>query len=293
MRINMKLSILGWILSASLVFYSCQKPVLEPVAENYMRTNPNAASKENNGLTPYKFERINEHNFTSQGWREQQINNLGGGIQVFSDSSDHVEIVCGPDNSSDPRLIRGCVTMNLPTSEDPTLRRIRLRKGGYSGTLLADLTELKYSTYVVHNSPAILVLQIDVNGDGNTDFNIFYEPRTYLQPAGFPPLVLNTWQQWDALYQGVWHIEVAAVPLPGDLADRICTIPELVAVFPNARIIDTPPVGHSGEGVRFTIGGTPRSLFDNTIGYLDALIIGTRDKPVSTLFDFACNQGNN
>jgi hypothetical protein len=274
----------------AVVAISCQKQILEPGTPS--ETNAVVSGQVNPVRTPYKFERINQQNFRSQGWMEQQVN-IVGTTTIFSDSSDHVEIVCGPDNESDPRLIQGSVTMNLPTTADPTLRRIRLRKGGYSGTLLGDLTELKYSTYVVHNSPAIIVLQIDVNGDSVKDFNIFYEPRTSLQPAGFPPLVLNTWQQWDPLHQGVWHIEVAVVPLPGGLADRICTIPEIIEVFPGARIIDTPPVGHNGEGVRFTIGGNPRSLFDNTIGYFDALIIGTRNEQHSTLYDFTCNQGNN
>ncbi len=31
---------------------------------------------------------------------------------------------------------------------------------------------------------------------------------------------------------------------------------------------------------------TPGSDYDNTIGYFDALIIGTRDKPITTLKDF-------
>ena len=274
----------------SLFIISCQKSVQEPAVSEEIRTG---ISNNGQGVTPYKFERINEHNFSSQGWRKQQVNNSStGGPQIFSDESDYVQIVCGPENNSDPRLIQGSVTMNLPTSGDPTLRRIRLRKGGYSGTLLADLTELKYSTYVVQNCPTIMVLQIDVNGDAANDFNIFYEPRPYIQSPGFPPLVLNTWQQWDALNQGIWHIELSAVPLPGGLADQVCTIAELVAGFPNARIIDTPPIGHSGEGVRFTIGGNPRSLFDNTIGYFDALIIGTKNEQHSTLYDFTCSQGN-
>jgi hypothetical protein len=241
------------------------------------------------GVTPYQFERINEHNFDSKGWREQQVN-IVAGVTIFSDSSDHVEIVQGPENNMDPRLIKGCVTMNLPTSEDPTLRRIRLRKIGYSGTLLSDLTELKYSTYVIYNAPTIMVLQIDVTGDAIKDFNIFYEPRANSQPEGFPPLVLNTWQQWDPLNQGVWHIEVPIIPLPGELADLTCTIQDVINEFPNARIIDTPPIGHNGEGVRFTIGGNPRPLYDNTIGYFDALIIGVADSPHSKLFDFVCSQ---
>jgi hypothetical protein len=277
-------------LATSLILYSCQKSIDKQADINEIGTVANS-SNSRQGVIPYKFERINEHNFSSQGWVEQQVNNSPtGGPQIFSDESEYVQIVCGPENNSDPRLIQGSVTMNLPTSGDPTLRRIRLRRGGYSYTLLDDLTELKYSTYVVQNAPTIMVLQIDVNGDDAKDFNIFYEPRPSLQPAGFPPLVLNTWQQWDALHQGVWHIEVSMVPLPGGLADAICTIPEIVAVFPNARIIDTPPLGHDGEGVRFTIGGNPRSLFDNTIGYFDALIIGTKNEQHSTLYDFTCSQ---
>ena len=274
-------------LSVIIVLYSCRKSTTEVPVPQKMAAAANFPNHRN-GVHPYQFERINKHNFNSQGWKEQQVN-IVSGITGFADESEHIQIVCGPENDSDPRLIQGCVSMNLPTGSDPTLRRIRLRRGGYSGTLLADLTELKFSTYVIHNAPTIMVLQIDVNGDEAKDFNIFYEPRTYIQPPGFPLLVLNTWQQWDALNQGEWHVEVATVPIPNDLTDG-CTIEELVAAFPNARIIDTPPIGQNGEGVRFTIGGNPRNLYDNTIGYFDALIIGTKNKQVSVLYDFTCDQ---
>jgi len=167
------------------------------------------------------------------------------------------------------------------------LRRIRLRRGGYSGTLLADITELKYSTYVVNNAPTIMVLQIDVNGDGEKDFNIFFSPTLRWQGSGYPPVVLNTWQQWDAL-QGLWHVEAATISgLP-----EASTIAELAVRYPTARIIDTPPSGQNGEGMRFTIGGNPRSDYDNTVGYFDALIIGTKDQQHSTLFDFTCDQSD-
>lgn len=267
-----------------LVLAACQKPNNGPLSEmDHMPTDkPDVA---NRPITPFQFERINEHNFYSQGWKEQQVN-IVSGTTIFSDESDYVEIVCGPDNNSDPRLIRGSITMNLPTGNDPTLRRIRLRKGGYSGTRLADLTELKYSTYVVRNAPTIMVLQVDVNSDEAKDLNIYYEPRS---GGASQVLKLNDWQQWNALV-GIWHIEAETVPLPGGLQDRLCTIQELIAAYPNARIIDTPPMGHNGEGVRFTIGGNPTSLYANTIGYFDALIIGTKDQQHATLYDFACNQ---
>ena len=234
------------------------------------------------GITPYRFERINEHNFHSQGWKEQEVN-LIQGQQQFLDESEHLSIVCGPENDDDRRLIKGSVTMNLPTSAFPTLRRIRLRRGGYSGTFLADLTELKYSTYLVHGAPTAMVLQVDVNGDEAKDFNIFYAPEE--QGDGHPPVAFNTWQQWDAL-QGVWGLE--AVTIPGLPAEA--TIDELVALHPNARIIDTPPVGNNGEGVRFTVG--PPSLYPNNVSYFDALIIGTADQNHSTLFDFTCDSSD-
>lgn len=266
MRNNTSLLKIVIALSAPIFFYSCRKSGQEPV------------------VLPFKIERINIQNFHSLGWKEQQVN-VAGTTTTFSDSSDNVAIVCGPEYTGFPWLTQGCVTMNLPTSADPTLRRIRLRRGGYSGTFLKELTVLKYSTYVVQNAPVNMVLQIDINGDETKDFNIFFEPRPEFQNAGAKPLILNQWQQWDAL-SGLWYPEVSTISgLPTS-----CTIGELVTLYPTARIIDTEPIGHNGEGVRFTIGGSPRSLFDNTIGYFDALIIGTKNKQ-PTLFDFTCNQG--
>jgi len=267
----------------SLFIIACQKSVREPTASEEIRTG---IANRGQGVTPYMFERINEHNFSSQGWKEQQVN-LVSGVTNFADESDYIQIVCGPENNSDPRLIPGSITMNLPTGANPTLRRIRLRKGGYSGTMLADLTELKYSTCVVQNAPTNMVIQIDVNGDGLKDFNIFYEPR---ENNNGHPLQLNEWQQWDAL-AGSWHVEIATVPIPHPLT-QACTIQQIFSAFPNARIIDTPPLGNNGEGVRFTIGGNPANLFANTIGYFDGLIIGTKNEQHSTLYDFTCSPGN-
>ncbi len=235
-----------------------------------------------NGVTPYRFERINEKNFHSQGWREQEVNQIPGQGQVFSNESEHLSIVCGPEDDSDPRFIKGSVTMNLPTSTFPTLRRIRLRRAGYSGTYLADLTELKYSTYLVQGLPAAMVLQVDVNGDAAKDFNIFYAPE---EQGSDHPVLFDIWQQWDAL-SGVWGAE--AVTIPGVPSEA--TIDELIALYPNARIIDTPPAGHNGEGVRFTVG--PPSLYPNNVSYLDGLIIGTAHDQVSTAFDFTCNSSS-
>ena len=274
-------------LAASFIFISCNKSIQEETLASEIAAKANTSIQNNSGIVPYKFERINEHNFSSQGWREQQINNGPTGGAVFSNESDFMEIVCGPANNSDPRLIKGCFSMNLPTSQNPVLRRVRLWKGGYSGTRLGDLTEFKYSTYVVNNGPANPTLQIDVTNDGTPDFNIWFDPRhEYQEDPNFPTLVLNTWQQWNLL-QGTWHSEfsiISGVP-------AYFTIEELVAVFPDARIIDLPANAGAGEGIRFTLG--PVSFFANSVGYLDGLIIGTKDKPVSTVFDFTCDASGN
>lgn len=255
----------GFVLFSCLLFLCCKK-------------GPNP--------TPYQYETINKNNFSSLGWKEQQVN-IVSTTTTFSDESKHVEIICGPDNNTDPRLKQGCITMNLPTTDDPTLRRIRLRMSGYSRTLLADITELKYSTYVIRNSPSAMVLQVDVNNDETKDFNIFFNPVKFYQGTNYPPVVLNTWQQWNAL-SGTWNIEAGELP---EFPNKQCTIAELINIpkYANARIIDTPPLGHNGEGVRFTIGGTPRELFDNTFGYFDAVIIGTKNQLLPKLYDFACN----
>ena len=277
------------IILISILFYSCQKTIEETVV---VKEVPNRVGNQNHimpGIIPFKFERVNKNNFYSQGWKEQQVN-IAAGSTIFSDLSEYVEIVCGPDNNSDPRIIQGAVTMDLPTGENPTLRRVRLRRGGYSGTRLAYLNELKYSTYVVWNAPTIMVLQVDINNDEAKDFNIFFSPTPRWQESGFPPVLLNKWQQWDAL-QGTWHIEAGFLP---EFPDNECTIQELISLpqYANARIIDTNPEGHNGEGVRFTIGGNPRSDYDNTVGFFDALIIGTKKDQHATLFDFTCNHSH-
>ena len=282
MRKSTSITSIVSILAASFIFYSCQKSIKEPTGLNEIAAKANTFNRGKPEIVPYQFERINKHNFSSQGWREQQVNNVSG-VQIFLDESDFMEIVCGPENNSDPRLIKGCLSMNLPTSQNPALRRVRLWKGGYSGTRLADLTEFTYSTYVVNNAPPIPILQIDVTNDGRLDFNMWFDLRgEYQEDPIFPPVVLNIWQQWNLLV-GTWHPELATINgVPVQF-----TIAELAALFPDAKIIDLPANGGIGEGIRFNLD---RNFYANSIGYLDGLIIGTKNKPVSTVFDFMCTQ---
>jgi hypothetical protein len=290
MRNNTSLSSILFMLAASFFFSSCQKSIQEQTGVTETAATANKSNQNNSRVVPYQFERINEHNFSSQGWREQQVTNVSG-MQIFLDGSDFMEIVCGPENNSDPRMVKGCFSMNLPIAQNPTLRRVRLWKGGYSGTHLADLTEFKYSTYVVNISAPAPVLQIDVNNDGKLDFNMWLDPRgEYQEDPNFPPVVLNTWQQWNLL-EGTWHSELATisgVPISGVPVQF--TIEALVVLFPDARIIDLPATGGIGEGIRFNLD---RNFDPNSISYLDGLIIGTKNKPISTVFDFTCDASGN
>ena len=84
---------------------------------------------------------------------------------------------------------------------------------------------------------------------------------------------------------GTWHTELATingVPVQFSIA-------ELAALFPDARIIDLPAIGGIGEGIRFNLD---RNFYANSAGYLDGLIIGSKNKPVSTVFDFTCDSSN-
>ena len=82
--------LLAVALATSFIFYSCQKAIDRQAEVSEIATAANISK--GNGVVPYKFERINEHNFYSQGWKEQQVN-IAGTTTIFSDKSEHVEIV--------------------------------------------------------------------------------------------------------------------------------------------------------------------------------------------------------
>jgi hypothetical protein len=67
MRNNTSRSLIAWILSASIIISSCQKSIDKPADLNEIASAANSANANNQGVKPYKFERINEHNFFSQG----------------------------------------------------------------------------------------------------------------------------------------------------------------------------------------------------------------------------------
>lgn len=119
---------------------------------------------------------------------------------------------------------------------------------GYASRRLADLTELKYHTYVTNNGScqtAYLVLQIDRTGDGVADDNLTFEPCYQLAGYGVPaqgPVVLRSWQPWDALMGGFW-LNTGGPP--------VFTLQSYLQKYPDAVLVNTP---HGTGAVRLQLG---------------------------------------
>lgn len=183
-----------------------------------------------------------------------------------------------------PPLGQGSVQFILGPDGD----YVELRHGGYDGLLLADISDLSYSTYVPTGTGSsndntcqapYLILTIDNNNDGDPDDNgdniLFYEP-CYQSGA----VVRDAWQNWDA-HGGQWY--------PGyndDGSGRVTgpptqTLQQYAAAHPNARIVNS---SNGRGGVRIDAGGGGAITSDD-IYYADAYRIGFGTGSITT-YDF-------
>jgi hypothetical protein len=235
--------------------------------------------------------RINSSNFKQEGWTTEQIfvNPTNNQKEIIQDSQ-FVTIECPPGNSHNPGSHNGAVCFKMTSQTDTAtrvLRRLRLRNGKQTH-LLAEITTLKYSTFIVNNknqSAPSLVLQIEKAP--NQFEGIFFDPR--LQPG--TSVLLNQWQEWDTL-AGRWAKETDPTNF-----FRLATY---VAQNPNAKIFNnTPTTPQGGGGIRFTVGGDPAADFKDFLGFVDGFTInriGTSvnpGEPVNTpnqllVYDFDC-----
>jgi len=162
-----------------------------------------------------------------------------------------------------------------------------LRHAGFHGTLLSDLDKLEYSTYSVDFGvgalarAVYLVLQVDLNGDGNPDDSLIFEPEYQNGYTGNVPtqanLVLAVWQEWDALLGGWQSFNGFASATP---AAGVKTIAHYAGVFPNARIVNSI----SMDGVRI-VAGFGAGAWDHFVGNADTFEISTISTDVTT-YDF-------
>jgi len=232
------------------------------------------------------------NNFTQLGWEEEQINKYVSGT-VRQLSTPYVEIVCGPQDFAN--LHPGSVLMTLPKSQDPTLRRIRLRNNKYGGIYLKKIAAkgsfpgcLQYNTFITQNknfSAQDLVLEIDADDNGTIDYNLAFSPtlqqNLYANRGGFPFSVVKTleWQTWNAA-AGWWVVGIGEA-LPAGL-DPNFRLAEFLQHFPFARLRNSTSGNNAGGGIRFTIGGDSPD-YDDFIGYLDGFMIFRKSNRMTNL----------
>jgi hypothetical protein len=144
------------------------------------------------------------------------------------------------------------------------------RTSAFNGVALADLTSLRYRTYVARDGGGIgapfLVLGIDLNGDGYVDDELRF----------FPHARTHVWQSWNALEGGWWARSNNRPPIPSE------TQPwrEYLARFPNARLTSAITIG------AWKLGGS--RPFDATVAQLE---IGIRGKTRTFVFTPAASSG--
>jgi hypothetical protein len=196
-----------------------------------------------------------------QGWKFQAYNDVDylTSNQAFLD---------GP---AVPPLGNGSVLASLPAGQPDRVELFRTSQ--YDGTLLRDLRQATYNTYVDGNAgnltpqqPHYLRLSLDNDGNGTTDESLYYFP------ANNGTVQQNTWQTWNAA-DGVWNIngddgQAAAV----SLADYVVAHPDAKVVVNSDPADLTQPQG----GVAFLVGGGGASQTNGTYS-LDDITIGKVD----------------
>jgi hypothetical protein len=247
-----------------------------------------------NLIASSKVIRVKKNNFIGEGWEKDQVNTVSGSGNITSPSTNYVDIECAPKNIQEPGLNKGAILISLPTSSDPTLRRVRLRNTLHSGVRIADINKLMFSTFItfnINNSAPSLALQIDANNGQIPVFNIFFDPHEQNgQNNVYPTVNQNLWQQWDAL-NGYWQFLNGPRP---ELPVNYFTLQTFINVpqFKNAKIINTISGPNAGGGIRFTVGGDSPDYYDFK-GYIDAILFGivAEEKPI--LYDFVCDSSVN
>jgi hypothetical protein len=163
--------------------------------------------------------------------------------------------------------------------------KIWLATQQYDGTLLADIDELSYETYVAARADGTSVapavhLQVDIDGDGDRDTTMVYEPVYSVDAQG--AVVLNTWQDWD-MVAGKWWFTVAT----SEFCSFDCFVPfaDIVEAHPSAKII-TYFARPDGYGLTLDAGqnspGMPWINFDGNVDNLSITIAGGEN----TTYDF-------
>lgn len=167
----------------------------------------------------------------------------------------------------------------------PDKKIIRLKNDQFVGTLISNITELSYATYVQTSGAIVdnvfIVLQIDINNDGIVDFPVVFNPvyQTGHFVTGIGPdqgaIQMNTWQTWDFL-NGVWWQGPSPDPDHGGV---LFTLAAMIDQFPAAKIMGQP-----NDGGSIKINGGAPVFAGPFIGNADNFKIGING--VTKTYDF-------
>jgi hypothetical protein len=190
------------------------------------------------------------------------------------------EFVGGPGTPPAGSGSFSMVTEAVPVSGKD---KVQLMTDLYEGTLLTDLDELTYSTYLSSASPTpgvarpAINLRVDTNdADTVADAYFVYEPYHNDQAA----LEVDVWQEWDALAGGEarWWVNNIAGPAECSQAAPCSWTTLTTVVRPGATLGSSPDVFRGGLGVNVGSGNPGQ------IAAVDALTVGVGGE--STRYDF-------
>jgi hypothetical protein len=198
------------------------------------------------------------------------------GWQVRTSGTAMAQFEHGP---ATPPLGTGSVELRVGADGNSAAQ---LRNVNFSGVRLADLTALSYSTYVdvpgSGGQAPYIILHADRDGNLTTTTDrdlLFFEP--VYQSGHTPavpdqgPIVLDTWQTWNARVGGWYGIDAATFTptFAGPGAD-VRPLANYSSANPNAVVFNP---GSNG-GVRI-VTGFGAGAWDNFVGNIDNMTIDT------------------
>jgi hypothetical protein len=196
-----------------------------------------------------------------------------GGWLFFNDENNTVDNTLGSFVSGPGTAPAGSGSVQISVSG--TQRR-NLATYQFGGTVLSNITELKFSTYNPSagnggsaNRSGYLQFNVDFNG---TDT---WQRRLVYVPSDNGAVVQNSWQEWDTINGGaaVWRYSSGNFPAPNPSATK--TWAQILADYPGVRM----RVSDSFFGIRV---GEPYA--DGYTENIDAVKFGVSGN--TTVFDF-------
>lgn len=196
----------------------------------------------------------------------------------YNDENDTIDntlgsFVVGP---ATPPLGSGSVQISVTGTQ-----RRNLATYQFSGTALANITELKFSTYNPSagnggsaNRSGYLHFNVDFNGSDT------WQRRLVFVPSQNGTVIQNTWQEWDAIQGGnaQWNYSGPTWPVTGQPGTTLKTWNQILTDYPGVRI----RVTDSFLGIRV---GEPYA--DGYTENIDKFVFGTTSGVKTFNFELA------